>query len=245
MTTSLLISELLEAVGQTRTVYASARWPKDWAVAVQTRDFEKNFDAWLDHWKNGAVSHVPYDIKDAPLTGNSRISNLPRDPVTQQTPPKVRRWHAISGKIIVLYQLYPDAVLLIAAGPHDIEEKKNLDIIGNWLKDYRRADWREWAKPQSMPKTQVIPKVKPLPLSAQELDTLDELLLLLAQDTDGQQVISQLSKLDALPWLMWARTAIGLDPMDNQRDAFILSAFGGRSALAQKAAGLLASGRNL
>ncbi len=232
------ISELLEQEGQQREVYASSRWNKDWETAVQTPDFEKNFDEWLAHWKKGSLSHIPYDAKDAVLAGESKIGSLPVDPETKQKPPKVRRWHAISGKIIVLYQLYPDAIMLIAAGPHDIEEKKNLDIIAKWLKDYKRSNWKTWTKPAPAETSAATdkPKVKAKPLTPQERETINQMFPLLADDKEGKSVLLQLSKTDALPWLMWARAAIGLDPDNSSRDGFILGAFGGRKELAQLAA---------
>lgn len=228
------ISELLEQEGQPREVYASSRWTKDWQTAVQTPDFEKNFDEWLAHWQKGGLSHMPYDAKDKPLTGPGDIQRI-KIPNSQQSQPKVRRWHAIQGKVIVLYQLYPDAVFLIAVGPHDIEEKNNLDIIAGWLKKLTRNEWKQWEKPIQEPKPEVVKKAKPLPLSQEEKEAISELFPLLATDREGQIVLLQLSRQDVLPWLMWARAALGADPLDTSRDGFILTAFDGKKALAKLA----------
>lgn len=212
----MLIVELLQEAIVTpisRQPWMSARFVKEFAAEKSYQGFLNNFIKFLKHYETSPVT-VPYNAKDGNLSAISTVHSLN---------PPIRRCHIKAGKIIVFYQLSPTVIKLIAVGPHDLEEKNNLDRMCEYAKRLKDSDF---VKNMSDKKSKEVNH-----LSQEEVDDIISLFKLLASSPQDRSVLEQVAHGNIGPFMEWARATIDLDITDTSRDQIIIADLNGKNSM--------------
>ena len=217
------ITELLEesTTPINRKPLVSSRFEREFAAEKNYPGFLANFVKFLKHYETATVTK-PYNAKDGNLSVVSSAHDLS---------PPLRRCHIKTGKIIVFYQLSPTAIKLIAVGPHDLEEKNNLDRMCIYAKSLTDSDFEEYHPESSVSaKTEIDGE-----LTDKQIDELRQMVRLLWSDPDeGVPVLQGVLRRGTnglAEFMLWARDAIKVPLDSTNHDKLIIKAFGGKTGL--------------
>lgn len=216
------ISELLSenATAIARKPLMSSRFEHDFEAEKNYPGFLANFVKFLKHYETAPVTQ-PYNAKD----GNLSVVS-----VAYHLSPPLRRCHIKRGKIIVFYQLSPAEIRLIAVGPHDLEEKNNLDRLCEYARGLGTDDFEPYVPPSTTLKKQSIGE-----LSSEQIEELRQMVRLLWSDTEeGVPILQGVLRRGAdglAEFMLWARGTINVPMDDTSHDQMIIQAFGGKTGL--------------
>jgi len=217
----MLITELFieSATPILRKPLMSSRFEREFDAEKNYPGFLENFVKFLKHYETALLQ--PYNAKDGNLKAVSDSYNLS---------PPLRRCHIKMGKIIVFYQLSPTEIRLIAVGPHDLEEKNNLDRLCEYARGLRADDFEPYVPPSTTGKKQPIGE-----LGSEQIQELRQMVRLLWSDTEeGVPVLQGVLRRGAdglAEFMLWARAAINVRMDDTSQDQLIIQTFGGKTGL--------------
>jgi hypothetical protein len=212
----MLITELLQeenSIIPLRKPWMSARFVKEFAAEKSYPGFLNNFVKFLKHYETSPVT-IPYNAKDGNLSAVSTAHNLN---------PPMRRCHVKAGKIIVFYQISPTVIKLIAVGPHDLEEKNNLDRICDYAKRLKDSDFIQHTSSDKKSE-------ESKPITPEQIDDIVSLFKLLAASPQDKHVLEQLVIGNIEPFMEWARATIDLDIHDTSCDKSIIAGLNGKKS---------------
>ena len=119
-----------------RSVMASNLWPKTW-------EFEHTkFGGLEPELKNFLIDKCYYDPPPAHgkkdfLFSGANVKGLKG----------IGHAHLHFGKVVIIYEVQADRVLLLLAGDHKIVESGNLAVLGAQLKRLKDQPWTAWETP--------------------------------------------------------------------------------------------------
>jgi len=144
---------------------------------------------------------------------------------------QILHYHLVHGDAVILYQYDNNEIRLLAIGPHKMYDENASKRLFKRTTRIDPAAFHAWVMPQSEAK----PKPESTPLTPQETSEVKGLLKQFTTDRDYRYIIEELAQGQIESFMWMARIAVGLDSKDSSRDGDIIGAFGGRSALIQRA----------